>query len=264
MQKILFFDIDGTLMEDSSSHFVPESTFEALRKAREAGHLLYINTGRPLINVDADVRVMDFDGYVCGCGTYIEYDGKEVFYHTQPAEVCRKMVELIRKTDCSPLFERRDGFFFDPQTRDLPFIKTIRETFRMQEKNVWRSADDPDFGFDKFVIGYDEKSDLDGFKAGIAPYFQYIDRGYGFAEMAPLGYSKGTGMKWVLEKHAISKDCCYAIGDSLNDLPMFEEAGTSICMGNGDLLKPHADYVTADLWHDGVYQAMEHFGFFEA
>ena len=129
---------------------------------------------------------------------------------------------------------------------------------------MWRSADDPDFGFDKFVIGYDEKSDLDGFKAGIAPYFQYIDRGYGFAEMAPLGYSKGTGMKWVLEKHAISKDCCYAIGDSLNDLPMFEEAGTSICMGNGDLLKPHADYVTADLWHDGVYQAMDHFGFFEA
>ena len=80
-RKIMFFDIDGTLMEDSASHFVPESTVTALRKAREAGNLLFVNTGRPVINVDADVRVLGFDGYICGCGTYIEIGGKEVFYH---------------------------------------------------------------------------------------------------------------------------------------------------------------------------------------
>ena len=28
-RKILFFDIDGTLMEDGPSHFVPDSTFRA-------------------------------------------------------------------------------------------------------------------------------------------------------------------------------------------------------------------------------------------
>ena len=33
-------------------------------------------------------------------------------------------------------------------------------------------------------------------------------------------------------------------------------------MGNGGLLIPHADYVTEDLMHDGIYKAMEHFGFF--
>ena len=264
MQKIMFFDIDGTLMEDSSSHFVPESTRTALRLAREAGHLLYVNTGRPVINVDADVRELGFDGYICGCGTYIEYGGREVFYHTNPREVCLEMVQLIRRVDASPLFERRDGFFFDPKTRDLPFIKTSRETFKMQEKNVWRSADDADFSFDKFVIGYDEQTDLDAFKAGIAPYFAFIDRGYGFAEMAPLPFSKRTGMEHVLQMHGIPRERAYAIGDSLNDLPMFDAAGTSICMGNGDLLKPHADYVTDDLWHDGVYKAMAHFGFFEA
>ena len=30
MRKIMFFDIDGTLMEDSPTHFVPESTIRAL------------------------------------------------------------------------------------------------------------------------------------------------------------------------------------------------------------------------------------------
>lgn len=262
MRKIIFFDIDGTLMEDTASHFVPESTVRALRLARENGHLLYVNTGRPVINVDADVRCLGFDGYICGCGTYIEYDGREVFYHTNPPEVCREMVELIRRTGCSPLFERRDAFYFDPKARQLGVIQEIRDTFRMQEKDVWRSADDTDFSFDKFVIAYDEQSDLDGFKAGIAPYFDYIDRGWGFGEMAPRGFSKGTGMDWVLRQHGMKKAQAYAIGDSLNDLPMFHAAGTSIAMGDGKLLIPHADYVTAPLREDGIWQALEHFGFF--
>lgn len=262
-RKIIFFDIDGTLMEDSPTHFVPESTYTALKLAREAGHLLYVNTGRPVINVDADVRILGFDGYICGCGTYIELEGKELLYHTIPKAVCREMVQLVRDTDCAPLFERRNAFFFDPVTRELPFIKEIRDTFKMQEKNVWRSVNDPDFSFDKFVIAYDERSDLEAFKKGIAPYFAYIDRGWGFGEMAPLGYSKRTGMEFVLRHHGINKADAYAIGDSLNDLPMFEGAGTGIAMGNGDKLIPFADYVTADLWHDGIYQALEHFGFFE-
>ncbi len=261
-RKIMFFDIDGTLMEDSASHFVPESTVTALRKAREAGNLLFVNTGRPVINVDADVRVLGFDGYICGCGTYIEIGGKEVFYHSNDRTLCKETAQLVRDCDCAPLYERRDAFFFDPKTRDLPFIRTIRDTFRMQEKNVWRSVDDEDFSFDKFVIAYDDQSNLTRVKAGIAPHFAYIDRGYGFGEMAPLPFSKQTGMEYVLKYYGMDKSDAYAIGDSLNDLPMFAGAGTSIAMGNGEMLIPHADYVTDDLWHDGISNAMAHFGFF--
>ena len=147
----MFFDIDGTLMEDSSSHYMPESTPLALQKARRAGHLLYVNTGRPLCNVDEDVRCLGFDGYICGCGTYIECDGKELFYYPNPKTLCMEMVQLIRETGCSPLFEHRDAFFFDPQARELPFITMLRQTFRMQEKNIWRSTDDPDFRFDSRI-----------------------------------------------------------------------------------------------------------------
>ena len=263
MCKIMFFDIDGTLMEDSASHYVPESTVKALQLAREAGNLLYVNTGRPVINVDDDVRVLGFDGYICGCGSYIECNRQELFYHTNTKEICMKIAELVRTCNAAPLYERRDAFYFDPSCRELNFIKEIRDTFQMQEKNVWRSVSDDDFSFDKFVIAYDEKTDLEKFKAGIAEHFVFIDRGYGFAEMAQKNYSKKTGMEYVLNYYHLQKSDAYAIGDSLNDLPMFEGAGTSIAMGNGEKLIPYADYVTADLWHDGIYQAMEHFGFFE-
>ncbi|MBR4101079.1 MAG: HAD family hydrolase [Oscillospiraceae bacterium] len=262
-RKIMFFDVDGTIMEDNAGHFVPESTREALRLAHAAGHLLYVNTGRPLCNVDADVRELGFDGYICGCGTYIECEGKELFYQTVTPDVVEKMVELVRRVNAAPLYEHRDAFFFDSHTRELPFITEIRNTFRMQEKNIYRSTEDADFGFDKFVIGYDEKTDLDAFKAGIAPYFAYVDRGWGFAEMHPLDCSKGSGMDFVLNRYGIPKSDSYAIGDSLNDLAMLQNAGTGIAMGDGEKLIPHADFVTAKLRDDGIYKAMERFGFFD-
>lgn len=263
MRKIMFFDVDGTLMEDNAGHFVPESTKEALRLAHDAGHLLYVNTGRPLVNVDADVRELGFDGYLCGCGTYIECEREECFYQTVSPDVMAKMVQLVRDVDAAPLYEHRDGFFFDPTTRELPFIIDIRNTFRMQEKDVYRSADDTDFTFDKFVIAYDEKTDLEAFKAGIASYFAFVDRGWGFAEMHPLNCSKGLAMDFVMQRYGLQKSQSYAIGDSLNDLTMLRAAGTGIAMGDGEKLIPHADFVTAKLREDGIYKAMEHFGFFE-
>ncbi len=263
MHKIAFFDVDGTLVTDDSEHYIPDSTRRAIHLARECGHLLFVNTGRPLVNVDADIRSLGFDGFVCGCGTYVECDGKELFYQTVPRDICRKMVELVRACNASPLYERRDAFFFDSTLRVLPMLAELKHSFRMQEKNVTREVDDEIFGFDKFVICYDEQTDLDRFKEEIAPYFAYIDRGYGFAEMVPLACSKATGMKRLLAYYGVDKSHSYAIGDSLNDLPMFESAGTCIAMGNGEKLIPYADYVTDTLEDDGIWNALAHFGFFE-
>ncbi|MBP6962247.1 HAD family phosphatase [Candidatus Saccharibacteria bacterium] len=51
-----------------------------------------------------------------------------------------------------------------------------------------------------------------------------------------------------------------AIGDSGNDIPMFKVAGMKIAMGNAtDELKSLADFVVADVDHDGFVEAMERF-----
>ena len=44
MGKIIFLDVDGTLV-DYENH-LPESAVLAVRKARENGHRVYICTGR--------------------------------------------------------------------------------------------------------------------------------------------------------------------------------------------------------------------------
>ena len=50
-RKIVFFDIDGTLV-DGPTHQIPQSAVEAIRKLRENGHLAFINTGRTLVSIE--------------------------------------------------------------------------------------------------------------------------------------------------------------------------------------------------------------------
>ena len=72
-RKILFFDIDGTLITDDGKRYFPDSAKEAIQKARENGHLALINTGRVFCNVTEEIRSAGFDGFVCGCGTHLFY-----------------------------------------------------------------------------------------------------------------------------------------------------------------------------------------------
>ncbi len=44
-QYMLFFDIDGTLLDEKEG-IVPESTVRALHQAKKNGHLLFLCTGR--------------------------------------------------------------------------------------------------------------------------------------------------------------------------------------------------------------------------
>ncbi|MBR6102962.1 MAG: HAD-IIB family hydrolase [Ruminococcus sp.] len=262
MKKIMFFDIDGTLVPENGEQRVPDSARKALELSRRAGNLLFINTGRPAMNVGRVVRKLGFDGYVMGCGTHIEYEGRELLYHTVDPALCRKTVALLRKCNAVPMFERRDCVLFDFTMRELPMIRDIRRGFAAEGKDVDRSTADADFSFDKFIINYDAESDIASLRPALEKNFFWIDRGEGFAEIVPKPYSKATGIELVLSHCGVPKENAFAIGDSLNDLPMFSAVGTSIAMGNGKMLIPYADYVTDDIMQDGIYNALSHFGFF--
>ena len=68
----LFFDIDGTILSEKTKE-IPKSAIEALLAAQKKGHLLFINTGRTMCSIPAQLKQFMFDGYLCGCGTYLTY-----------------------------------------------------------------------------------------------------------------------------------------------------------------------------------------------
>ena len=64
MTMLLFFDIDGTLIDHT--HRLPASVPPVLEAAHRSGHLLVVNTGRTLCNMDHRLDGLPIDGLIMG------------------------------------------------------------------------------------------------------------------------------------------------------------------------------------------------------
>ena len=68
-------------------------------------------------------------------------------------------------------------------------------------------------------------------------------------------------VKAVIAHFDIPHENTYSIGDSINDLPFLSCAAHSSCMGQaGEDLKEKVEYVTDEIYADGLANAMKHFG----
>ena len=70
MKKIIFIDVDGTLVDYSGN--LPDSAVEAIRKTRKKGNMVYLCTGRSKAEIYQKIWDIGFDGLIGGNGTYIE------------------------------------------------------------------------------------------------------------------------------------------------------------------------------------------------
>ncbi|MCR5601821.1 MAG: HAD-IIB family hydrolase [Ruminococcus sp.] len=260
MKSIIFFDIDGTIATEDERSVIPQSTRDAIRITREKGNLTFINSGRTAFNISPRVKELGFDGYICGCGTYIEYSGKTLLYRTIEKSECRRIADFLRKCNVTPVYEHRDGYFFDDKAQMSDGLKEFMEVFVDSGIDISGRVENENFGFDKFVIWQNENSDMELFRSEISKNFSIIDRGGGFYENVPLGYSKATGIQAILKELDIPMENAYAIGDSMNDLPMLEAVPNSIAMGGAEQLYPYVAYVTTPIEEDGIANALSHFG----
>lgn len=264
MKKIAFFDIDGTLTSETDGS-VPVSAINAIRRARENGHLMFINTGRCFREVGKRFREIGFDGYVCGCGTNIYCGGKDALYIPQTHETTMNILRAARETDVDILFESRREICFD-LSRPLKHPDALRHCAKLKERGLEmrETLENPNFFCDKFVIWYEHPQQLETFRRTSDALFECVDRGGTFREFVPLGCSKATGIRFVLQYYGMDLASAYAFGDSNNDLSMLTYVPGSVAMGNASpaSLFDRVSYVTQNASRDGILLALEHFGFF--
>lgn len=258
-RKILFFDIDGTIV-DTEDRAIPASTVEAIRQARQNGHLVYINSGRPFGGIDPRVKELGFDGYACGCGIYLRVGDQVLFHRTLDKEVQLALVELVRKHDLQVMYEGASHVYFDLSRPLEPHVEAEKAYYGSMGLDTDGDPAAPEAEFDKFVVWTHEGCDKEGFIREVSQWFTVIHREGTMLEMVPLGCSKGKAMERLMTHHGLTRADCVAIGDGVNDLPMLETAGLSIAMGSGDpRIFDKVTYVTSGIREDGIAKALEKF-----
>ena len=81
------------------------------------------------------------------------------------------------------------------------------------------------------------------------------------ADLSLEDSDKAKGIARFLLYSGIKREDTVAFGDGGNDVTMMGAVGTAVAMGNAvDEVKRAADYVTADLFDDGIYKGLKHLG----
>ncbi|WP_455538544.1 Cof-type HAD-IIB family hydrolase [Terrisporobacter sp.] len=253
-RKILFFDIDETLLSHKT-FTIPESTKNALKKAKENGHLIFINTGRTKSLIGDDIKELGFDGYVCGCGTYIEVDNKVLYNNSVDQEKYNYILNALKKYKLNAVLEGEEAIYVDEILEDDLLLSNLKK----QDYPI-KPYDLENMKFSKMFIRYNDNKYIDDFCEDIKEIFDYIDYGSGTRELVPIGHSKGSGIDFLVDYFDIDMEDTFAFGDSNNDIPMLECVKNSVVMGNGnpDLFEK-ATFVTKNIDEDGIEHAMKYF-----
>lgn len=256
---LIFFDIDGTLIGEQS-HMMLESTKKAIQKARSNGHICIVNTGRSKKLVGPEfTSLTEFDGYLMGCGTQIIYRGKELSHKTFTVQEAEEIIAALGKYHIDAVLEGAENNFVN--TDDRIYTDTFRRFVHYFDSLNFGNYEDAAGKFDKFYTYAPQKENLSGFKKEFENRLDFVDRGMGYYEITPKGYSKASAMKMLAERLEIPMTETVAIGDSGNDISMIQYAQIGIAMGNAfEEVKQIADYVTTDVEDDGIMNALKWLG----
>lgn len=288
-RKLLFFDIDGTIM--GTKKYIPESTKQALLAAKNKGNLCFICTGRSFAMLPAEILELDFDGYICAGGTHIKIGEKEIMDFRLTARQIERILTLIADAKLGLFIEGKDYLYrlpfqyYEDEKATRIFLKEL--TSNQAEINFNNIDSISASKFSGFINPFqweyamDMAEKLGDFMTLIVhrlpnkeEYEEAIkakevhndventlhSSGFGFIEMLPNGYNKATGIEVVLKELGAKNEDAFGFGDSENDREMLSFLKNSICMGNGaESIKKIASYVTAPLKEDGLYKAMKHF-----
>lgn len=259
-KSVLFFDIDGTLLSEITGK-IPDSAVRAVELAKKAGHVLLINTGRTICSIPAEIRKLPFDGYLCGCGTYLLYHNEVLLENSLSMERGREILRMACDCRLGVIAEGPEDVYFPERISRFDRLESTRRYFRQRGMGMESTIENADFIYDKVFIYEDGQSDLERFMSFIEKDMEAIDRGKNAYEVIQKGFSKATACACMLEKLGIPKERAYVFGDSSNDLAMFEFGAHTIAMGkHAEVLDPLTDFVTKTVEEDGIAWAMEHYG----
>lgn len=258
-QKALFFDVDGTLISDINGK-IPESAVNAIGQARKKGHLAFVNSGRVWKLLDPVRKMIEMDGYLCGCGTYILLGDKELYARSIPHQRGLEIKRLLEHCKLEGILEGKGGCHFRRDVSPMPRLEQIRRSIGKSDCVSPYPLEDDGYDFDKFCCVSDASSDMEEFIRQL-PDFDVIDRGNDFWECVPKGHSKATAIQMVLDACGIPLENACVFGDSTNDLTMFAYARNAVLMGKHDKeLEEYATFVTKTVEEDGIAYAMRELG----
>lgn len=239
-KKLFAFDMDGTILPHGD-HVLP-ATVEAVKEAKNKGHVMCIATGRPyldIIRVGEDIA-HTFDYLICNNGSYI-FDVKNKKYLTEtlvPANIAKDVLEFSKTNEVLFAMHAIEGSYrYMDKNNGADWAKEILsdEWYRFGFNELSEIEEVIDNLTITQVSLRGTKEVIEAIKPIFAKYNSQVEihiAGEIYLDLNPKGASKWEGIKKVCALEGIDLENTIAVGDSGNDVQMLKGAALGIAMGN--------------------------------
>ena len=276
--RLIFLDIDGTFIEPGKME-APASAAEAVRRAREAGHKVFLCTGRNY-KMTSPVLRYGFDGFVSSAGGYVVCGDAVLFDCPMEQAQCEGVRAVLEAHGVECTLEARDATYGGSQMIErLSAYQKSRPGSLNSELERWRQVFADGMlvrplteykGEPVYKICYiaGDPADLQPAKEAYGDQFVFCEQKT-FAragdcvngELINRKFNKGEGIRRICQYLGLPASSVIAFGDSDNDMEMTDVAGISYCMANGSpSLKARCTRVCPPVNEDGIARAFAELG----
>lgn len=278
--KLLFTDLDGTLLDDAKN--ISDTDMAAIHAMIDAGHKFVMTTGRPLTSVKRIAEkygflqpgyfLVSFNGgliYDCGAGESIltrrisvnqvkfimdEAHKRGFHAHTYAGDLVVSEYETEQlKKYCSAMqmdyvvVDDIRNYYGGVNCNDGPINVVIKPPIKVNIITPFEHSSLVDFRADMRTVTANKLFDV----------FSKPE----MLEFSHMLSNKGEAVRYMAEFYNEPIENTIAVGDEENDCPMIEAAGVGVAMANASqAAKSVANYVTTrDNNHSGIAEVIEKF-----
>jgi Cof subfamily protein (haloacid dehalogenase superfamily) len=256
-KKLLFFDIDGTLVDHEKK--IPPSTKHAIAQLKQAGHEIVIATGRGPFMLKPISEELQIESYISFNGSYVVYNGEVVYSHSIDTDRLTELTNITIKNKHPLVYMTPEGM--RTSSLQTAYLDAVDEPLKLRLPPM-----EPDYYIGKEIyqcLLYCREEDEAYYKSHFSEFGYNRWHPYG-SDILPPGGSKAKGIQALIERAGVENENIYAFGDGLNDLEMLQYVYHSVAMGNSpDVVKKAARYVTKDVTEDGILYGLIMLGLLE-
>ncbi len=260
MTKIVFFDIDGTLVS-FTTHRIPQSTIEAIKELKAHGIKVVIATGRPKVFITNLTELEELgliDGFVTMNGSYCYVGDKVIFSNPIPHNEAVAIGEFCEKHKYTCVFIGENQDLVRNVNND--FVELFYDMLKVKEIPVSQTFEEaisfPLYQITAFFSSAVENEIIDSLPN--CEFGRWMD---GFADIGAKGNTKQLGIDKMIEHFGFDLSETMAFGDGGNDITMLRHASIGVAMGgSAEEVTSAANYTTTSVDDNGIANALRHFG----
>ncbi len=257
--NIIFSDIDGTLYTSDFNHKkdIHPQTTKDIKFAQDKGVEFVLTTGNAYLQYMQELAKSLNTKYSInsnGASIYDLVKGEYIFKSMIPPEKANKILQHAIENKVAVIWWDEENIFVNEFVPE----KIINIIKRAVNNETGIKVSDKIIAPIFKIETYDTPENVKGFdKLEKSLDLQFAHMAPGHVEITHTGVSKGLAIKYLCNHLGVDLADTMGIGDSANDIGMFEEVGHSYAMANSpDNIKKLTDHHTAAVEQNGLGMAI--------